>query len=115
MNLHEMGFQFAFTVENYLDRKVRDDPAYVKFIVLVINEKEGVVSEKLLSYHKCNETDWEHFAPASRRSKTKFEAIRDTPDRGFYCVDWPEDGSTFVVGDYSTANIQYIEINLVPC
>ena len=40
-----MGFRFAFTVENYLDRKVRDDPAYVKYIVMIITEKEGKVSE----------------------------------------------------------------------
>ena len=50
-NLTEMGFTFAFTIENYIDRRARDDPAYVKYIVRLYTETDGVKSERLLSYH----------------------------------------------------------------
>ena len=44
MNLNEMGFRFAFTIENYIDNEARDDPAYVKFIVRMFTNKGGVKS-----------------------------------------------------------------------
>ena len=33
INLDEIGFKFAFTIENYLAREVKDDPAFVKYII----------------------------------------------------------------------------------
>jgi len=64
-----MGFRFAFTVEGRLDVEVKDDPTFVKYVVRVLTYTDGQESEKLLSYHKCNETDWNDFAPASKGSK----------------------------------------------
>ena len=98
-NLSEMGFIFAFTIENYIDRRARDDPAYVKYIVRLYTETDGVKSERLLSYHKCNDNDWKKFAPAKKSSKSKFEQIRDDPDRGFKCIDWPDDEDLVIYGD----------------
>ena len=86
-----MGFNFAFTIENYLLKEVRDDPAYVKYLVRLSTVTDGVKTEKILSYHKCNDTDWTDFAPATIGSKRRFEAIRDDENRGFFCIDWPDD------------------------
>ena len=63
MDLDDMGFKFAFTIENYLTNERRDDPAYVKYLVRYYASKDGVESNRLLSYHSCNETDWIGFAP----------------------------------------------------
>ena len=110
-----MGFRFAFTVEGRLDVEVKDDPAFVKYVVRFLTYEHGEYSEKLLSYHKCNETDWNDFAPASKGSKSQFESIRDTPNRGFFCIDWPDDEPLLLYGDYSSANWQVVDIALVPC
>ena len=110
-----MGFRFAFTVEGRLDVEVKDDPTFVKYVVRVLTYEHGEYSEKLLSYHKCNETDWNDFTPASKGSKRAFETIRDTPNRGFFCIDWPNDEPLSIYGDYSSENWQSVEIGLVPC
>ena len=109
-----MGFRFAFTVENFIAREVRDDPAYVKYIVRVLTYKLGAWNEKLLSYHKCNQTDWKDFAPATKASQGRFETIRDDPNRGFFCIDWPDD-EVLIYGDYSSGDFQMVEISMVPC
>ena len=53
MNLNEKSFRFAFTIEGYLDRAVKDDPAFVKYIVRVLSRKDGKEYERLLPFHKC--------------------------------------------------------------
>ena len=63
--MNEEGFRFAFTIESYHDRQVIDDHRYVKYIVRVTGRKEGVWFERLLPYHKCDDSDWEEFAPPS--------------------------------------------------
>ena len=110
-----MGFRFAFTVEGRLTQEVKDDPTFVKYVVRVLTLTDEKYSEKLLSYHKCNETDWNDFAPASKGSKRQFEAIRDTPNRGFFCIDQPDDEPLSIYGDVSSGNKQAVEISLVPC
>ena len=32
-NLRDVGIRFAFGIEGFLDKKLKDDPAYVKWIV----------------------------------------------------------------------------------
>ena len=115
MNLKDMGFKFAFTIESYLGKEVKADPTYVKYVARFVKMDDGVVSEKILSYHKCNETDWKEFAPAAKGSKGLFETMRDDPKRGFFCIDWPEDEPALIYGDTQSNDYQYVDINLVPC
>ena len=73
MNLNELGFKFAFTVENFLvPKKVRDDPAYVKYLVRLLKVDDEEVSETLLTYHKCTDADYAEFAPPTKGSKLPF-------------------------------------------
>ena len=51
MNLKDMGFKFAFTIESYLGKEVKADPTYVKYVARFVKMDDGVVSEKILSYH----------------------------------------------------------------
>ena len=68
-NLDEIGFKFAFTIENYLSSERRDDSAYVKYLARYYIKKDGIWGEKLLSYHECDETDWIDFAPPAKEYK----------------------------------------------
>ena len=41
MNLNEVKFRMAFTVEGFLDKKRKDDPRYVKYLLSVKGRVEG--------------------------------------------------------------------------
>ena len=71
--------------------------------------------EKLLPYHKCDERDFEVFAPISRADETSFEIIKSNPKRGFYCLDWDDDEPFEIYGRESGSNYQRLEVILVPC
>ena len=60
-------------------------------MVRELTVKDGTWTERLLSYHECNETDWKDFAPPAKSFKGRFESIRDDPKRGFFCIDLPDD------------------------
>ena len=91
MNLNEEGFRFAFTIESFLKKEVRDDSAFVKYIVRAFGKKDGEEYEKLLDYHKCQDRDFESFAPVSGAHESSFQIINSDPKRGFYCIDWDDD------------------------
>lgn len=55
INLNEIDFKMAFTVEGYQDKKIKDDPRYVKFIARMYYRIDGVKSYKLLDVHKCSD------------------------------------------------------------
>ena len=65
INLYEIDFRMAFSVEGYLDEKIKDDPKYVKLLARMFYKKDGVPSEKILSLHKCDKRDWDQFEPAA--------------------------------------------------
>ena len=39
LNLGDIGFKVAFSVEGYKDNEMKDDPRYVKYFVRLINRK----------------------------------------------------------------------------
>ena len=58
VDLQEIGFKFAFTVENYMTGERRDDPRYVKWIVRIFGKDDGTPYEKVLDTYKCTEEDY---------------------------------------------------------
>ena len=71
MNLQENGVRFAFGIEGFLDKELKDDPRYVKWIVRTFT-KVGIdkKTERILPYHRCTEEDFDRFhepAPSSAR------------------------------------------------
>ena len=57
--LNDANFRMAFTVENVDGKKTRkDDPRFVKFIVLLFTEVEGVKSGTSVPFHECDESDF---------------------------------------------------------
>ena len=66
LNLNQVKFKFAFSVEGYVDNLIKDDPQYVKYIVRVYGKKDGKEYQKMIPYHKCSEKDWAQFMDAAR-------------------------------------------------
>ena len=58
VNLDDINFRMAWSVEGVLDNQNRDDPRYVKWIVRLIGKKDGTWYEKILPHHKCTEEDY---------------------------------------------------------
>ena len=115
LNMNDEGFRFAFTVEGYLDNEVKENPAYVKYIVRMMGRKEGVWFERHIPYHKCTDSDWEEFPPASKAHADSWKEIKDDPKRGFYCIDWDDEDSFIVKGNENNVNYARLEFVLVPC
>lgn len=58
LNLEEINFRVAFTIEGYHSREMKNDPRYVKYLVRIFGRHEGKEYERLLNFHKCTESDW---------------------------------------------------------
>ena len=46
VNLSDIDFQIAFTVEGYFDKKQRNDPRYVKYMARLRGTEDGVSYER---------------------------------------------------------------------
>ena len=57
INLTEVGWRMAFTVENKETRKQIRDPRYVKWIVRLFKKHPEGLSEQLLPFHRCTPDD----------------------------------------------------------
>ena len=44
VNFNEIGFKMAFTVEGYQDKKMKNDPRYVKFLARMYYKIDGIKS-----------------------------------------------------------------------
>ena len=58
LNLDEIGFKFAFTLEGAIDLQMKNQEQFVKYFVRAVGNKDGVYFQKMLPYHKCTEEDW---------------------------------------------------------
>ena len=66
INLNDIGYKMAFTVEGYLDGKIKDDPKYVKLLARMVYITDGEAHEKVLTLHKCTDKDWSSFDEPAR-------------------------------------------------
>ena len=76
VNMKEIGFRMAFTMENYLTKETIDDPRYVKWIVRMYGRNNGEWYEDILPYHKCTDEDYSQFSPLDDLSAPGFEKMR---------------------------------------
>ena len=63
LNINDRNLRFAFAFEGYLDRKIKNDPRYVKWIFRQSYKKDNKWSERILPYHECTEQDYAEFYP----------------------------------------------------
>ena len=120
VNFKERGLRFAFGIEGIINRALKDDHRYVKWLVRALYKVgENERAERLLPYHRCTEADFDQFHPPSVDSAPLFEAYKSNvgSDRGLYCFDWEKIGDDLSIwgGSSNDALYQRIEFLLLPC
>ena len=63
LNLSDIGFKLAFSVRGFVDKELKDDPRYVKYLARIIGKKDGEWYDKEVPYHRCTDDDWDKFPP----------------------------------------------------
>ena len=64
VNLNDINYRVAFTVEGYRDSKRRSDPRYVKqFILIHSKDSNGVKVDRFMPFHECTAEDFDEFYP----------------------------------------------------
>ena len=63
LNLKDSDIRFAFGIEGFLDKKLKNDPRYVKTLFRLWGKRGGEPYEKIMPYHKCTAEDFDQFAP----------------------------------------------------
>ena len=58
LDLNAINFKLAFSVEGYLDKESKNDPAYVKILTRLRGIKQGVDYQEIIPFHLCTEEDW---------------------------------------------------------
>ena len=58
INLNDRNFRLAFGIYGIKDRKLRNDPNYVKWDVRIRQRRDGNESYRILNTHECAETDY---------------------------------------------------------
>ena len=106
LDLKQEDLRFAFSVEGFLDGKVKDDPTYVKYLVRLFGKKDGEFYETILDYHVCSAEELDLFAEPSRDTASENSRASplmkyiDNEDKHLFCLDWDhlEDGLISVWG-----------------
>ena len=116
-NLNDVGFRVAFSVRGYRKKELKDDPRYVKYLVRMFGKREGKDFERILPYHKCEESDWDKFPPPSNAHIDTFTQIKGGEQDGMYCLDWEDDKAEDMLINGHSKNDEYqrLDIILVPC
>ncbi len=68
VNVNEIGFRFAFTLENFLDNTKKDDPQFIKWLARLYYRNDSKWYEKILPFHKCTAKDFSDFFPVAKQS-----------------------------------------------
>ena len=97
LNLKNANMRFAWTWEGYSDKKLRNDPRYVKQMVRLSGRSNGKLIETMLDYHLCTWEDFETFDPPTLDAERVLNKIMDDPERGLYCFDWDKLGETLEI------------------
>ena len=68
IDLGKRNYRFAFSVESVFETplKQKNNPDFVKYFVTMFGKRNGVAFERVLSYHKCTEEDYDQFYPVKK-------------------------------------------------
>ena len=87
LDLNEINFRMAFSVEGFLDREIKDDHRYVKYIVRIFGKRNNVEYQEMIPFHKCTDDDWDKFHEPAKGQEDQISPIKTNPKRGMYCTD----------------------------
>ena len=79
------NFQVAFGIENTISG-FKSDPKFIKFVVKVAKQIEGVYTSKYYPMHACSEDDYSKFFPIESSKQIKLDKMRD--QSALFCLDW---------------------------
>ena len=116
LNLKDAGMRFAWSIEHYTNKKLLNDPRYVKILMRMSGRRNGELQETILDYHLCTDEDFESFAPPTLDASRVLNSIQNDPERGLYCFDWDKLGDTIEIWGISQyEDFLYIDFELLPC
>ena len=116
VNLNQAKLRFAWTIEGYSDRELKDDPRYVKFLMRIAGRTDGKIFEQILDFHKCTDDDFKGFAPPTPDAARTLKKIQDDPKRALFCIDWDKLGDEMdIYGVSHYTDFRFIDMELVPC
>ena len=96
LNLDEINFKFAFSIEGYFDVQDKNNPKYLRqYLRMTESFVDGSVKAISLPYHECTPEDYDEFYPPTKRSADILADVRKNPERRFYCVDDGVDKTIF--------------------
>ena len=116
MNFMQSKIRFAFGIEGFLDKELKNDPRYVKSFARMYGRKDGKNYEKFIDFHVCTDDDYALFSPPAPESESMLESMKTREGRGLYCMDWDALADDIEIWSVSEDdNYQRWEFVLLPC
>lgn len=118
INLSNQDVHVAFAVEGFLDGEVKDDPAYVKYLVRLYGKKNGTAFEHILGYHACMPDELKLFGEPSKESEAPFKKLfQEGSKKYMFCLELDDlaEGELSIYGVENDDNYQRWEFVLLPC
>ena len=75
LDLNQIDFRLAFSVEGYHDRVFKNSSKYVKYFAWILGVDDDEEYEIMLDLHKCEQSDWDQFPLPAESSKDMMEKI----------------------------------------
>ena len=66
ISFKDINLRFAFGVQDSVSGENKLDPRFNKFLLQLEGAKGGVLHEKVLSFHECQEEDYVEFYPVGK-------------------------------------------------
>ena len=117
VTFREKGIRFAFGIEGFHDKELKDDPRYVKTMVRLWGFKNGESYQQLFPYKKCTAEDFDELAPPTPEAAGLLESYKTSEKRRLYCLDWDKFGDELAIWGTEDIEISYqrLEFVVVPC
>ena len=76
-NFRDNGLKFAFGIEGFIDKELKEDPRYVKFFARLYGYKDGSKYEKFIPVHHCTSEELDDFATPVSESVAQINAFKN--------------------------------------
>ena len=116
-NFRDKGIRFAFGIEGFLDKEMKDDTRYVKSFARFWGYKNGKSYQRIFPINKCTLEDYEAFPEPVPEAAGILEVYKSSPTRNLYCLDWDKFGDELAIWGVEDDEISYqrFEFVVVPC
>ena len=84
-------------------------------MIRIYGKQNGINFQRVLSYHKCTDEEYEEFQPIKQTAAGLLKEIRENPERGMYCIEWNDDDPIKLYGTGHEDDFARIDVIFVPC